>query len=117
MPGTDGETTTQGLDGLAERCAEFYSKGCRFAKWRCVYKIGPNEPSFLAMEDNASVLARYAAICQENGLVPIVEPEILLDGDHSLEKASLVAERVIATVYKVYQMDVLELFIYFLETQ
>ena len=100
LPGTDGETTTQGLDGLAERCAEFYRKGCRFAKWRCVYKIGPNEPSQLAIEDNAEVLARYAAICQANGLVPIVEPEILMDGDHDLETATVVGQKVIAEVYK-----------------
>lgn len=101
LPGTNGETTTQGLDGLAERCASFYQKGCRFAKWRCTYTIGPTEPSQLAIEDNAQVLARYAAICQMNGLVPIVEPEILMDGDHDLEKATFVAQKVISTVYKV----------------
>ena len=101
LPGTDGETTTQGLDGLAERCAAFYAKGCRFAKWRCTYKIGPSEPTQLAIDDNATVLARYAAICQANGLVPIVEPEILMDGEHDLEKATCVAQKVIAEVYKV----------------
>jgi fructose-bisphosphate aldolase class I len=99
--GTDDETTTQGLDGLAERCASFYKKGCRFAKWRCVYKIGPKEPSQLAIEENANVLARYASICQSNGLVPIVEPEILMDGDHDLETAATVGQAVIAQVYKV----------------
>lgn len=99
--GTDGETTTQGLDGLAERCATFYQKGCRFAKWRCVYKIGANEPSQLAIEDNANVLARYASICQANGLVPIVEPEILMDGEHDLETAAAVGQDVISEVYKV----------------
>ena len=96
LPGTDSETTTQGLDGLAERAAEFYRKGCRFTKWRCTYKISgplgaPMTPSVLAIEDNATVLARYAAICQSAGLVPIVEPEILLDGDHDLETATWVA--------------------------
>ena len=101
MPGTAEETTTQGLDGLAERCGEFYQKGCRFAKWRCTYKIGPNEPSQLAIEDNATVLARYASICQANGLVPIVEPEILMDGGHDLETATYVGQKVIAAVYKV----------------
>lgn len=101
LPGTDGETTTQGLDGLAERCAEFYRKGCRFAKWRCTYKIGGQEPTALAIADNATVLARYAAICQANGLVPIVEPEILMDGDHDLERATVVAQAVISNVYKV----------------
>ncbi len=64
LPGTKGETTTQGLDGLAERCAQYYSEGARFAKWRCVLKIGPNQPSQLAIDENAQVLARYAAICQ-----------------------------------------------------
>jgi fructose-bisphosphate aldolase class I len=105
LPGTAEETTTQGLDNLAERCANFYQKGCRFAKWRCVYKIGTGlpdlQPSQLAIEDNATVLARYAAICQQAGLVPIVEPEILMDGDHDLGRAAYVSQRVLAAVYKV----------------
>lgn len=101
LPGTAGETSTQGLDGLSERCAEYYSKGARFAKWRSVLKIGPSgEPTPLAVDENAHVLARYAAICQANGLVPIVEPEILMDGDHDLERAVKVAEQVLAAVYK-----------------
>ena len=99
LPGTDGETTTTGLDGLAERCAKYYADGARFAKWRSVLKIGKNEPSLLAINENAQVLARYAAICQQNGLVPIVEPEILMDGDHDLERAKDVATAVLATVY------------------
>jgi fructose-bisphosphate aldolase class I len=89
------------LDGLAEKCATFYQKGCRFAKWRCVYKISTNEPSQLAIEDNANVLALYASICQTNGLVPILEPEILMDGDHDLETAVVVGQAVISEVYKV----------------
>lgn len=100
LPGTDNETTTQGLDGLAERCAAYYGKGARFAKWRSVLKIGPGEPSQLAIDENATVLARYAAICQQNGLVPIVEPEILMDGDHDLDRAILVTQTVLAAVYK-----------------
>lgn len=102
IPGTDGETTTQGLDGLAERCAEYYEKGARFAKWRSVLKIkgSSEQPSQLAIEENARVLARYAAICQENGLVPIVEPEILMDGDHDLDRAIAVTQTVLAAVYK-----------------
>lgn len=100
LPGTNNETTTQGLDGLAERCAEYYQKGARFAKWRCVLKVAQHEPSQLAIDENANVLARYAAICQANGLVPIVEPEILMDGDHDLVRAVKVAESVLATVYK-----------------
>lgn len=102
LPGTVAETTTQGLDGLGERCKKYFEQGVRFAKWRSVLKIeGSSCPSPLAIEENANVLARYAAICQENGLVPIVEPEILMDGDHDLVKAVEVAEKVLSAVYKV----------------
>lgn len=106
LPGTAGETTTQGLDGLGERCKKYFEQGARFAKWRSVLKIDSKSgcPSALAVEENANVLARYAAICQENGLVPIVEPEILMDGDHDLVVAVEVAERVISSVYKVKQL-------------
>lgn len=100
LAGTDGESTTQGLDGLAERCAKYYKEGARFAKWRCVLKIGAYQPSYLSMLENANVLARYASICQQNGLVPIVEPEVLPDGDHDLETAQRVTEQVLAFVYK-----------------
>lgn len=100
LAGSDGECTTQGLDGLAERCAKYYKEGARFAKWRCVLKIGPYAPSFQAMLENANVLARYASICQQNGLVPIVEPEVLPDGEHDLETAQKVTEQVLAFVYK-----------------
>jgi fructose-bisphosphate aldolase class I len=100
LSGCDNETTTQGLDGLAERCQKYYAAGARFAKWRSVLRIGKNEPSALAIDENANVLARYASICQANGLVPIVEPEILMDGDHDLERASYVTEKVLAAVYK-----------------
>ncbi|XP_022856187.1 fructose-bisphosphate aldolase, cytoplasmic isozyme-like, partial [Olea europaea var. sylvestris] len=100
LAGTNGETTTQGLDGLAQRCQQYYAAGARFAKWRAVLKIGPNEPSQLAINENANGLARYAIICQENGLVPIVEPEILIDGPHDINKSADVTERVLAAVYK-----------------
>ncbi|GAA0166001.1 aldolase [Lithospermum erythrorhizon] len=100
LPGTNGETTTQGLDGLAQRCQEYYKAGARFAKWRAVLKIGANEPSQLAINENANGLARYAIICQQNGLVPIVEPEILVDGPHSIDKCADVTERVLAACYK-----------------
>jgi fructose-bisphosphate aldolase class I len=100
LAGTDGEVTTQGLDGLDARCKEYYAKGCRFAKWRCVLKISDYNPTNLAMLENANVLARYASICQVNGLVPIVEPEVLPDGDHDLETAQRVTEEVLAYVYK-----------------
>ncbi|XP_047312178.1 fructose-bisphosphate aldolase, cytoplasmic isozyme-like [Impatiens glandulifera] len=100
LAGTNGETTTQGLDGLAQRCQQYYTAGARFAKWRAVLNIGPNEPSQLSINENANGLARYAIICQENGLVPIVEPEILVDGSHSIEKCAEVTERVLAACYK-----------------
>lgn len=100
LAGTDGETTTQGLDGLGARCAKYYEAGARFAKWRAVLKIGPNEPSELSIHENAYGLARYAVICQENGLVPIVEPEILVDGPHDIHKCAAVTERVLAACYK-----------------
>ncbi|KAI9110829.1 hypothetical protein K1719_018267 [Acacia pycnantha] len=100
LAGTNGETTTQGLDGLAQHCQKYYEAGARFAKWRAVLKIGPTEPSELAIHENAYGLARYAAICQENGLVPIVEPEILVDGTHDINKCAAVTERVLAACYK-----------------
>lgn len=100
LGGTDGECTTQGLDGLAERCQQYVKDGAKFAKWRCVLKIDGSSPTHLAMLENANVLARYASICQQNGLVPIVEPEVLPDGDHDLETAQRVTEQVLAFVYK-----------------
>ncbi|XP_061786676.1 fructose-bisphosphate aldolase B [Nerophis lumbriciformis] len=100
LSGTDGETTTQGLDGLSERCAQYKKDGCDFAKWRCVLKISDSCPSALGIAENANVLARYASICQQNGLVPIVEPEILPDGDHDLQRCQYVTEKVLAAVYK-----------------
>ncbi|XP_010543462.1 PREDICTED: fructose-bisphosphate aldolase 6, cytosolic [Tarenaya hassleriana] len=100
LAGTNGETTTIGLDGLGDRCKKYYEAGARFAKWRAVLKISANEPSELAIHENAYGLARYAVICQENGLVPIVEPEILVDGSHDIEKCAYVTERVLAACYK-----------------
>jgi len=98
--GTNEETTTQGLDDLGKRCAQYYKDGCRFAKWRCVLKIDQHCPTNLAIMENANVLARYASTCQQNGLVPIVEPEILPDGDHDLDRSQVVTEKVLAAVYK-----------------
>ncbi|XP_050408679.1 fructose-bisphosphate aldolase [Patella vulgata] len=100
LAGTFSESTTQGLDGLSERCAQYKKDGAQFAKWRCVLKIGKDTPSFQGMLENANVLARYASICQQNGLVPIVEPEVLPDGSHSLEEAQYVTEQVLAFQYK-----------------
>jgi fructose-bisphosphate aldolase class I len=100
---TDGETTTQGLDDLGKRCAKYYEDGARFAKWRAVLKIGKGMPSNLSVDENARGLARYAVICQENGLVPIVEPEVLVDGTHTIDESAEVCERVFAAVVKACQ--------------
>lgn len=89
-----------GLDDLAKRCAQYKKDGCHFAKWRCVLKINTNTPSYQAILENANVLARYASICQANRIVPIVEPEVLPDGTHDLERAQKVTETVLAFVYK-----------------
>lgn len=99
IPGTD-ELVTQGLTDLGDRCKRYYEQGARFAKWRAVYRIGPNKPSQLAIESQSSGLAKYAAICQANGLVPIVEPEVLIDGDHSIERCAYVSEKVWSCVVK-----------------
>eukprot|EP01095_Lingulamoeba_sp_RSL-Kostka_P014018 TRINITY_DN597_c0_g1_i1.p1 TRINITY_DN597_c0_g1~~TRINITY_DN597_c0_g1_i1.p1 ORF type:complete len:360 (+),score=159.73 TRINITY_DN597_c0_g1_i1:42-1121(+) len=101
--GTDGETFTQGLDGLGDRCKEYYDLGARFAKWRAILRIGPNEPSNISIIENCNGLARYAAICQENGLVPIVEPEVLMDGEHDLEVCIKTTQRVLA--YQFYALQ------------
>ena len=81
------ETTTQGLDGLLDRCKEYYERGARFSKWRCTYVVSPTTPSPIAIQDNAEVLARYAAISQQAGLVPIIEPEVLMTHDQPIERA------------------------------
>jgi len=98
--GSEGEGTTQGLDDLDKRCKKYKADGCQFAKWRCVLTIGKNTPSYQAILENANVLARYAATCQAAGIVPIVEPEVLCDGDHSLDRCQKVTETVLAAVYK-----------------
>ncbi|XP_052751881.1 fructose-bisphosphate aldolase-like isoform X3 [Galleria mellonella] len=98
--GSEDECTTQGLDDLAQRCAQYKKDGCQFAKWRCVLKIGKNTPSYQAILENANVLARYASICQTQRIVPIVEPEVLPDGEHDLDRAQKVTEVVLAAVYK-----------------
>uniref|UniRef100_A0A8D8PTJ1 Fructose-bisphosphate aldolase n=1 Tax=Cacopsylla melanoneura TaxID=428564 RepID=A0A8D8PTJ1_9HEMI len=100
LMGSEDECTTQGLDDLGARCAQYKKDGCHFAKWRCVLKINVNTPSYQAILENANVLARYASICQANRIVPIVEPEVLPDGPHDLERAQKVTETVLAAVYK-----------------
>ena len=99
LAGHPGEKVTEGLDGLRDRLAEYSQMGARFAKWRAVTVIGPGIPSRGCIEANAHALARYAALCQEAGLAPIVEPEVLMDGDHSMERCFEVTEEVLRTVF------------------
>ena len=94
-----GDEITQGLDGLANRLGVYKDQGARFAKWRTVYNVSDALPSRLAIEANAHALARYAAICQDEGVVPIVEPEVLMDGGHSLERCAEVTEAVLHEVF------------------
>ena len=94
-----GEKVTEGLDGLRNRLNEYFQMGARFAKWRAVLIIGEGIPSRSCIEANAHALARYAALCQEAGLVPIVEPEVLMDGGHTLERCRVVTEEVLRNVF------------------
>jgi fructose-bisphosphate aldolase class I len=98
LPFCPGETITEGLDGLAERIKEYVSLGAKFAKWRAVYDIGM--PSYNAINANSQALARYAALCVEGGLVPIVEPEVLMDGAHDIDACEQVTEWVLKDVYQ-----------------
>ncbi len=108
LSGSDGEKVTEGLDGLGKRLEEYFSLGARFAKWRAVIEISDNTPTSSCIAANAHALARYAAICQENGLVPIVEPEILMDGKHSIEESFIISEEVLhTTFYELYSQNVL----------
>jgi len=100
MAGHPGEKITEGLDGLRDRLREYFQMGARFAKWRAVITIGKGIPSRGCIEANAHALARYAALCQEAGFVPIVEPEVLMDGNHSLEQCFEVTEEVLRTVFR-----------------
>ena len=95
-----GEKVTQGLDGLRERLAEYRSMGARFTKWRAVITIGVGMPSSACISANAHGLARYASLAQEAGLVPIVEPEVLMDGDHDLERCEIVTSAVLRSVFE-----------------
>ena len=101
LAGAPGEQVTEGLDGLRERLAEYAALGARFAKWRAVIAIGPGLPTDRAIQANAHALARYAALCQEAGVVPIVEPEVLMDGDHTIERCFEVTEGTLGTVFHV----------------
>jgi len=99
MAGHPGEKMTEGLDGLRERLKEYVQMGARFAKWRAVIAVGAGIPTRGCIEANAQALALYAALCQEAGLVPIVEPEVLMDGEHPLERCREVTEKVLRTVF------------------
>ncbi len=99
LAGADGELVTEGLDGLRERLVEYKKIGARFAKWRGVITIGEEIPSSYCIDVNAHALARYAAICQEVGLVPIVEPEVLMEGGHDIERAEEVTEATLRVVF------------------
>lgn len=96
---SEGELVTEGLDGLRERLQEYYTLGARFAKWRAVIKISDGAPSQYCIDANAHALARYAALCQEAGIVPIVEPEVLMDGYHTIDECYAVSETTLKTVF------------------
>jgi len=110
LPFCPGEVITEGLDGLRERLIEYRGLGAKFAKWRAVIDVGAGIPSFACVKANAHALARYAALCQDEGIVPIVEPEVLMDGDHDIERCYSVTEWVLKTVYEelFYQRVALE---------
>jgi fructose-bisphosphate aldolase class I len=99
LAGHPGEKVTEGLDGLRERLAQYAQMGARFAKWRAVIAVGNGIPSRGCIEANAQALARYAALCQEAGLVPVVEPEVLMDGDHTLARCAQITEEVLRAVF------------------
>jgi fructose-bisphosphate aldolase class I len=99
LAGHPGEKITEGLDGLRDRLAEYFQMGARFAKWRAVIVIGDGLPSRSGLEANAHALARYAALCQEAGIVPVVEPEVLMDGEHTLEQCFKVTEETLRNVF------------------
>lgn len=109
MINAPGDEITEGLDGLAQRLEQYKALGARFAKWRNVYHITDINPSIAAIEANAEVLARYAAICQSCGIVPIVEPEVLIDGSHTIMRSADVNEAVISEVFRALRRHRVEL--------
>src|SRR6195952_4475656 len=100
LPNCPGELVTVGLDKLAERLSKYYARGARFAKWRAVIDIGQGIPSMTAIHVNAHALARYAALCQQAQIVPIVEPEVLMDGDHDIERCVEITTRVLNKTFQ-----------------
>jgi len=108
LAGSPNEKVTEGLDGLRERLAEYYNMGARFSKWRAVITIGEGMPTRQCIEANAHALARYSALCQENGLVPIVEPEVMINGDHSIDTCEEITEENLRTVFnELYRHNVM----------
>ncbi len=108
LAGFEGEKITEGLDGLRERLAEYAALGAKFAKWRAVITIGDDIPSRACIDANAHALARYAALCQEAGIVPIVEPEVLMDGDHDLDTSFDVTEATLKSLFtQLYEQNVM----------
>jgi len=108
LAGHEGEKVTEGLDGLRQRLKEYYELGARFAKWRAVITIGESAPTVACIEANCHALARYAALCQEAGIVPIVEPEVLMDGSHTLDACYEVSEATLRILYdQMYEQNVL----------
>jgi len=103
LPGHPRETVTEGLDGLRDRLAEYFELGARFAKWRAVLRIGNGMPSQASIAANTHALARYAALCQEASIVPIVEPEVLMDGDHDIETCEMVTTEVLQCTFSQLQ--------------
>ncbi len=103
------EKITQGLDDLAKRLSEYKKAGARFAKWRALYQISDTLPSQIAIDKNADILAQYAAICQNQGIVPIVEPEVLMDGAHTIDRCSDVTENVLRAVFKALEKHLVKL--------
>ena len=100
LAGSDGEKVTEGLDGLRDRVKEYYELGCRFAKWRAVIAIAHKKPTQYCLDANAHALARYAKLCQEGGLVPIVEPEVMMDGAHDIDRCYDITSRALNTVFQ-----------------
>ena len=105
LAGSDGETVTEGLDGLRERFEEYKELGAKFAKWRGVINIGDGKPTDYAIHVNAHALARYAALAQEAGIVPIVEPEVMMDGDHMIDVAEDVSRRTLTAVFRELELQ------------
>jgi len=99
LAGSPGETVTEGLDGLRERLKDYVSRGARFSKWRAVINIGDGRPTRRALRANMHALARYAALCQESGVVPIVEPEVMMDGDHTIDRCAEVTRAALELLF------------------